>query len=55
MQIKRIKTDPQDPKPKTDLGRTIGKNLLGEQLVKPMYEFAKLITETNSKVQEPKT
>ena len=55
MQTKRMKTGPQDPKLRIDLGGTIGKNPLGEQLVRPMYKFAKLVIEISSKVQEPKT
>ena len=42
-------------KTRTDLGRTLGKNLLGDKLVRPVYKFVKLVTETSSKVQEPKT
>lgn len=42
-------------KPKTDLGRTPGKNSLSDRLVKPLYKFAKSVTEISSKVQEPKT
>lgn len=44
-----------DPKPKTDLGGTLDKNRLGDGLVRPVREFAKSVTETSSKVQEPKT
>ena len=47
-------TGPQDPKPRTDLGETIGENPLGERLVRPTYKFAKLVTETSSKGREPK-
>ena len=43
-----------DLKPRTDLGGTSGKNL-ANKLVRPMQELAKLVTETNSKVREPKT
>lgn len=32
-----------------------GKNSLKDILIKPMHRFAKLITTTNSKVQEPNT
>lgn len=40
--------------PKIDrLGRTIGKSPKG--LVKPEYEFAKSVTRTSSKVDEPLT
>lgn len=45
---------PRDPKPKTDLGRASGKNLLGDGLIRPAYEFAKSVTKTSSKVREPK-
>ena len=50
---------PQDrfviQRPRTDLGGTIGENLL-DRLVRPAYiEFAKSVTETSSKVREPKT
>ena len=41
-------------KPKTDLVGTSDKNSLRDGLVKPLYEFAKLVTETSSKVQELK-
>lgn len=44
-----------DSKPRTDLDRTSGKNLLEDKLVKPAREFVKSVIETNSKVQEPKT
>lgn len=45
-----------DPKPRTDLGRTSGKNLLlRDELVSIAYKVAKSVAETNSKMQEPKT
>lgn len=45
-----------DPKPRKDLGRTLDKNLLvKDRFVKPMYEFAKSVTKTNSQIKEPKT
>lgn len=50
-----MKIQPLDPKPKTNLGRTLGENLLKKQLIRSMYEFAKLVTKTSSKIQEPKT
>ena len=43
-----------DPKPSTDLGGTSGKNS-AEGLVRPARELAKSMTETSSKVREPKT
>ena len=56
MQTKRMRIRPPcDPKPRTDLDETSGKNLLGDGLVRSAYEFAKSVTETSSKVQEPKT
>lgn len=42
-------------KPKADLRRILGKNSLGNGLVKPMREFVKSVTEVNSKVQKLKT
>lgn len=42
-------------KPKIDLSATLGKYLLRDELVRPTYKFAKLVTKINSKVQEPKT
>ena len=42
-------------KPRTDQGRTSGKNPPTEGLVRPAQEFAKSVTETSSKVREPKT
>lgn len=44
-----------NPKLRTNLGRTSNKNFLGDRLIKSVYKFAKLVIETNSKVQEPKT
>ena len=43
-----------DLKAKTDQDRTLGKNP-SDRLVRPTQELAKSITETNSKVREPKT
>ena len=37
MQIKWIKSGPQDLKPKTDLSETISGNLLKKRLIKPIY------------------
>lgn len=37
-------------KPRIDLGRISGKNLFAKGLIKLAREFAKLVTETNSKV-----
>lgn len=50
-----MRTYPQDLKSKTDLGGIVYENFLEEELVKPIYEFAKSVTETSSKKQEPKT
>lgn len=58
MQTKRMRIHPlYDLKLKlrTDLGKQIGKNLLGKRLVRPMYKFAKSVTETSSKIRELKT
>lgn len=56
VQTKRMRIDlSHDPKPKTDLGGTSGKNPLGDGLVNPAREFAKSVTKTSSKVREPKT
>ena len=44
-----------DPKPRIDLGGTSDKNPLEDGLVRPARKFAKSVTETSSKVQEPKT
>ncbi len=54
MQAKRMKIQPpHDPKPRTDLGGTSGKNPLRDGLIRPAHEFAKSVTETSSKVREP--
>ena len=42
-----------DPKSRIDLGGTSGKNP-ADGLVRPMQELAKSVTETNSKMREPK-
>lgn len=56
VQTKRMKIDPScNPNPKTDLGGTSGKNPLGDEFVRPARGFAKSVTETSSKVREPKT
>lgn len=39
-----------NPMPKTDLGEILGKNSLQDGLVKPVYKFAKSVTETRSKL-----
>lgn len=44
-----------NPKPKTDLGRILGKNSLRDGLIRPIYKFIKSVTKTNNKVQKPKT
>lgn len=41
-------------RPRTNLGDILGKNVLLNKWVRPMYKLAKLVTETNGKVQEPK-
>ena len=43
-----------NPKSRTNLGEISGKNP-ADGLVRPVRELAKSVTETNSKVQEPKT
>lgn len=43
----------QNPKLKIDLGRILGKNSW-DGLVRPIWELAKLVTETSSKREEPK-
>ena len=45
---------PLDLNPKTDLGKTSGKNP-ENGLVRPIQELVKSVTKTSSKVQEPKT
>ena len=56
MQTKQMRIHhPRNPKPKTDLGGISGKTPLGDRLVRPAYKFAKWVTETSSKVHEPKT
>ena len=40
---------------RTDLDRILGKNLLADRLIKPVWKFAKSVTKTNSKVLELKT
>ena len=44
---------PHNPKPRTDLGETLGKNPT-DGLVKLVQELTKSVTETSSKVREPK-
>ena len=51
MQTKQIRTGSQDPKPKTDLGGTSGKNTI-DRLERSTREFARSVTETSSKVRE---
>ena len=56
VQTKRMRIDlSHDLKPRIDLGEILGKNPLGDGLVRPARKFAKSVTETNSKVREPKT
>ena len=55
MQTKQMKIHlPHNPKPKTDLGETSGKNP-ADRLVRPAQELAKAVTKTSSKVRERKT
>ena len=55
VQTKRMRIHlPHNPKPRTDLGGTSGKSL-ADGLVRPVRELAKSMTETSSKVREPKT
>lgn len=42
-------------RPKTDPSGTSGKNPSVEGLIRPVCGFAKLVTNTNSKIREPKT
>lgn len=46
---------PFNLKSRTDLVGTSSKNPLGKRLVRRTYKFAKSVTETNSKMCEPKT
>lgn len=56
VQIKQIRIDLfYNPKLRTHLDEISGKNSLKDRLVRLMYKFAKSITETSSKLQEPKT
>ena len=56
MQTKQMRIYPPcNPKPRTNLGGISGKNSLGDGLVRLVYKFAKSVTETSSKVPEPKT
>lgn len=41
-------------KPRPDLDKILGENPL-ERSVRPMWEFAKLLTETSSKLPKPQT
>ena len=55
VQTKRMRIQPpHNPKPRTNLGETSGKNL-ANRLVRPARELAKSLTETSSKVREPWT
>ena len=55
MQTKRIRIHPpHNPKPRIDLGGISGKNP-ADGLVRFAQELAKSVTETNSKMREPKT
>lgn len=42
-------------KPKNDQDSILGKNSLAKGLIRLTQKFAKIVTETNSKVREPKT
>lgn len=56
MQVKRMRIQPSyNSKSKIDLVGTSSKNHLRDGLVRLMHKFAKSVTETNSKVQKPKT
>lgn len=46
---------PCNLKLRTDLDGTSSKNLLEKGLVRHAYKFAKSVTETSSKMHEPKT
>lgn len=50
MQIQQMRIQPQNSKPKINLGRILGKSSLRENLVRPIYKFTKSVTENNSKV-----
>ena len=55
VQIKRMRIHPlHDPKSRTDLVGTSGKNP-ADGLVRPAQELTKSVTETSSKVRQPKT
>lgn len=43
------------PKPKMNLDKISGKNLLRNRLIRSVYKFAKSVTETSSKSRKPKT
>ena len=54
MQTKRMRIHPpHNPKSRTDLGRTLSKNL-ANGLVRPTQELTKSVTKTSSKVWKPK-
>ena len=56
MQIKQMRIhSPCNSNTRIDLGGILSKNPIEDGLVRPAYKFAKSVTETNSKVQEPKT
>lgn len=56
MQTKWMRIHPPlNPKLKTDLSRISGENPLRDKLVKSVYKFIKLISETNSRMREPRT
>lgn len=43
-----------NPKPRTDLGGTSGKNSLKDRLIKPVSKSTKWVAKTNSKIRESK-
>ena len=45
-----ITNPPQDPKAKINWSEILGENTLRKQLITLIYKFAKLITETSSKI-----
>lgn len=56
LQIKWMRIYPlRNSKPRIDLNGTLGKNLLGNGLVRLVYKFVKSVTKTNNKMRELKT
>lgn len=55
MQAKWMRIQPpHDLRPRTEQDETSGKNPQRDRLVRPAHKFAKSVTKTNSKIQEPK-